>query len=207
MTTEYIAIIILLIIILYLKETTKKNYRNTSKNKWQKNNNMKQKKDKSLTIKKTKQNINNSTYNGYNSLYTKKKKPTMTKQEKKAKGDLYEEYIAKFFREKGYYVWEHGKEKGVQDSSIDLIAKNEQNVYFIQCKNWETWKINHKEIKATRTDIREYLKNNKMFWGLIKNYEYKLLYISPKNCLTKGAYQYIKENNDIIEYQVIPIKN
>jgi len=133
-------------------------------------------------------------------------KQKITNKEKKEKGDIYEEYIANFFREQGYVVWEHGKEKGVQDSSIDLIIKKEQYIFFVQCKNWDKWKINHKEVKATRTDVREYLKKNQVLWNLIKDYKTKILYITPKECLTKGAYTYIKENNDIVEYQIIPKK-
>ena len=126
---------------------------------------------------------------------------------KKEKGDIYERYIANFFKKQGYSVWEHGKEKGKEDKSIDLFIKKENFIYFVQCKNWETWKINHKEVKATRTDVREYLKENKDFWNLIKNYNMKILYITPKECLTKGAYTYIKENSNVVEYQVIPIEN
>jgi len=134
----------------------------------------------------------------------KETKKKTTYAEKKAKGDEYEKYIADFFREQAYYVWEHGKEKGVQDSSIDLIIKKDKNIYFVQCKNWENWKINHKEVKATRTDVREYLKREKLLWNLIKNYESKILYVTPKECLSKSAYTYIQENSDIVEYKVIP---
>ena len=34
---------------------------------------------------------------------------------------------------------------------------------------------------------------------------HKILYVTPKASLEKGAYRYIKENNDILEHQVIPI--
>ena len=54
--------------------------------------------------------------------------------------------------------------------------------------------------------VREYLKNNKEFWNLIKDYQMKILYVTPKKCLTKSAYKYIEENKEIVEYQVIPIK-
>jgi len=134
------------------------------------------------------------------------KKTRFSNKEKKQKGDRYEEYIANFFKEQGYTVWEHGKEKGVHDSSIDLIIKKEKYIYFVQCKNWNNWKINHKEVKATRTDVREYLKKNQTLWSLIKNYKSKILYITPKECLTKSAYTYIKENSEIVEYQTIPMK-
>jgi len=140
---------------------------------------------------------------GYNNLY-KKTKQKMTKQEKEKKGAEYEEYIANFFREKGYYVWEHGKEKGVKDKNIDLFIKKDKYIYFVQCKNWETWKVDHHKIKATRMDIIDYLDKDKRLKEMINNYNWKILYITSKECLTKGAYKYIQENKDIIEYQVIP---
>jgi len=134
-----------------------------------------------------------------------KPKNKMTNKEKKVKGDKYEAFVANYFREQNYYVWEHGKEKGVLDSSIDLIVKKEKLIYFVQCKNWESWKINHKEVKATRTDVRDYLEKEKTFWQLIKNYQSKILYVTPKECLTKDAYMYIKENQNLVEYQVVPM--
>ncbi len=130
----------------------------------------------------------------------------MTNEEKKEKGEKYELYVANYFRNKGYTVWEHGKEKGIHDKGIDLFIKKDKYIYFIQCKNWETWKIDEKHVKSTRTDVREYLKTKKEFWNLIKNYELKILYVTAKECLTPSAYTYIKENNNIVEYQVIPIK-
>ena len=148
--------------------------------------------------KKPKQNENI----GYGNFQQKTK---ITNTEKKEKGNEYEKYIADFFRKQNYYVWEHGKEKGVKDSSIDLIVKKDKYIYFVQCKNWEKWKINHKEVKATRMDVREYLKKEKNLWNLIKDYQSKILYVTPKECLSKSAYTYIKENSNIVEYQVIPI--
>ena len=145
-----------------------------------------------------------------NKIHSKDIKPYERKtsnQDKKNKGNSYETYIANFFKAQGYYVWEHGKEKGVKDSSIDLIIKKDKYIFFVQCKNWEKWKINHKEVKATRTDVREYLKKEKEFWNLIKSYNPKILYVTPKRCLSKSAYTYIKENSDIVEYKVIPIEN
>lgn len=149
---------------------------------------------------------NKKNYWKYNNAQTKKYEQRNIYQDNIRKGKDYEEYIANYFRENGYYVWEHGKEKGVKDSSIDLIIKNEEYIYFVQCKNWEKWKIDHKEVKATRTDVREYLKSNEEFYNMIKNYKQKILYITSKDCLTKGAYTYIEENREILEYQVIPME-
>ena len=130
---------------------------------------------------------------------------TKINQTKKEKGDKYEAFIANFFKEQGYYVWEHGKEKGVKDSSIDLFVKKDKFVYFIQCKDWENWKINDKEVKATRTDVREYLKAQPEFWNLIKTHDMKILYVTSKACLAPSAYKYIEENQEVVEHQVIPM--
>ena len=157
-------------------------------------------------INKSKENNQNQA-NDYNNFYATNKKRKMTPKEKKEKGDKYEKYIANFFREQGYYVWEHGKEKGMEDMSIDLIIKKEKFIYFVQCKHWENQKINHFQVKAIRPDVQDYLKKiNKQLWQLIKDYESKILLITSKNCLTKGAYTYIKENQELIEYQVIPMQ-
>jgi len=34
----------------------------------------------------------------------------------------------------------------------------------------------------------------------------KILYVTPKECLTKSAYKYIEENKEVIEYRIISIK-
>ena len=135
---------------------------------------------------------------------TKPKK--MTNKEKKEKGDKYEEYIANHFRDQGYYVLEHGKEKGVEDGGIDLFAKNDKYFYFIQCKDWETSKINDKSIKATQTDVSNYKEKNPLLTELLKDYETKIIYITSKDCLDSGAKRYIKENSNIFEYRVIKYK-
>jgi len=130
----------------------------------------------------------------------------MTLKEKKDKGDKYEEYIANYFREQGYYVWEHGKEKGVEDSNIDLFVKKEKNIYFVQCKDWETWKLDHNKVKATRMDVNDYLDNNPMLKEMINDFDWKVLYVTSKKCLTKGAYTYIEKNNDLVECKVIAME-
>lgn len=127
------------------------------------------------------------------------------KEENERKGKAYEKYIANFFRKQGFYVWEHGLEKGRKDKSIDLMIKRENYFYFVQCKNWENWKIDHKEIKATKTDVIEFLENKPEFKKLIDGYKTKILYITSKECLNAAAKKYIEERKEEIEYQVIKI--
>ena len=125
------------------------------------------------------------------------------KESKKEKGDRYEAYVADFFKENGYYVWEHGKEKGIKDGGIDLFVKNGKYCYFVQCKDWEKWKVDDKAVKATQTDVRNYMIKNPTLTKLLGDSKKKILYVTSKECLTKGAYRYIEDNKHIIEYKVI----
>lgn len=128
-----------------------------------------------------------------------------TPQAKKEKGDRYEEFVANHFREQGYYVWEHGKEKGVEDRNIDLFVKKAKEIYFVQCKDWEKWKIDHNKIKATRMDVQDFLNENPMLKEMISDFEWKVLYVTSKKSLTKGAYAYIQNNKDVVDHIVIPM--
>ena len=86
----------------------------------------------------------------------------------KEKGNRYEAFIADHYRRLGYVVWEHGKEKGRKDRGIDLIVKKGKEVTFIQCKNWKEstrFKIDHKEVKASRTEAKAFMKENPLFIG------------------------------------------
>jgi len=141
----------------------------------------------------------------YKSL--KKKKNTLTRKEKKIKGDLYEKYVSKYYQNLGYTVWEHGIEKGYKDQGIDLFLKKENQYLFIQCKNWKDWKITDTLIKKYRLKARNYMKNNPKISRIILdfNYEIKLVMITPKDCYTQKAKKYLKENSHIIEYKIIPM--
>jgi len=100
----------------------------------------------------------------------------------------------------------HGKEKGVKDENIDIFVMNKVEAFFIQCKYYRKSKVDHNVVKATRTDIRNYMQKNMEFTKLIKDRKKKILYVIPRECLTHGAWRYIKENNDIMEYKVIPME-
>lgn len=135
-----------------------------------------------------------------------KRKYAIKKKNNKEKGDRYEKFVASFFREQGYYVWEHGKDKGVKDDGVDLLVKKNEYIYFVQCKDWENWKIDHNTIQAIQTKVRNLLEKEEGLRKLTNGYKQKILYVSSKKCLTAGAYKYIEENSEILEYQVIPIK-
>ncbi len=123
-------------------------------------------------------------------------------QDKKIRGDEYEEYIAEHYRTQGCHVIEHGKEKGVKDGGIDLIAKLGNEVILIQCKDWNennSHKIDHKDIKVLRTDANDFLEKNPIY----KNYEIKLRYTLSGDFLHKSAEKYMEECKEDISCEII----
>jgi len=121
------------------------------------------------------------------------------------KGYLYEEYIAEHYRRLGYFVWEHGKEKGRLDQGIDLIVKKDKEIIFIQCKNWKEnskFKIDHVRVKASRTEAREFMLLNPPF----KGYDNKFRYTISSDCMHPSAVKYIEEMNGLFDYEIIEMK-
>ena len=128
--------------------------------------------------------------------------------EKKQKGSAYEMFVADHFRVRGYTIAEHGKDNGVKDHGIDIIAKKDKEIIFIQCKNWSarsTYKVRDKEIKVTRQDARDYMMKNPLY--VSGGYKMKILYVMAENVLHPSAYNYIQEHHDILDFQIIPMLN
>lgn len=131
----------------------------------------------------------------------KENKPTK-KYTKKEKGDKYEKYITEHYRRLGYFVWEHGKEKGRLDQGIDLIVKKDKEIIFIQCKNWREntrFKIDHVRVKASRAEARQFMLSNPLF----KGYDNKFRYTLSNDCMHPSAIKYINETNGLFDYEVI----
>ena len=123
--------------------------------------------------------------------------------EKVIKGKAYEEHVAKHYEQLGYYVWEHGKDKGRKDHGIDLIAKKDKEIIFMQCKNWDkstSYKIDHKDLKSTRQDVRDYIDKNPIF----QHYTQRVVYVLSNDVLHKSAHYYLEEHQESIECQIIP---
>ena len=137
-------------------------------------------------------------------INTEKKEVKKTShKEKVKKGREYEEFVARYYEQLGYLVWEHGKEKGRKDNGIDLIAKKDKEIIFMQCKNWSassSYKISHKELKSTRQEVSDYIEKNPIF----KNYNQRIIYILSNDVLHKSAYHYLEEYKEFIECQIIP---
>jgi Holliday junction resolvase-like predicted endonuclease len=101
-------------------------------------------------------------------------------------------------------VLEHGKEYGKLDKGIDLIAKKEKEVIFIQCKNWKAdgkVKIDHVKIKEFIGNVATFLEKNTVY----KDYEVKRIFAVAEPILDKSAIEYIKANKNIVRYLHLPM--
>lgn len=131
-----------------------------------------------------------------------KENPNNIYQEKKTRAALYTDYIADHYRELGYSVTEQRKENNVENNGIDLIVKKDDEVIFIQCKEWNKnnlHKIGDKEIKILRIDTYDFLEQNPTF----KTYKIKMRYILSENFIDTSAITYIDKCKDDISYEVI----
>jgi len=134
-------------------------------------------------------------------------KKKITYKEKIKKGEEYEEYVAKVYKQRGYKVYEYGKLMGIKDKGIDLIAKKEKKVILIQCKNWQEngkWKITHKEIKVFQTEARLFVENSPIF----KQCKLEAKYVISGNFIHASAIKHIEEiknNGKKVDYEIIKL--
>lgn len=189
MIGDFLLILIAITIIVFIKSYKPKKY------------NFKKYSNENRNYKRETNNINSNRGNLYDTIKTKNKNKY---ENVKEKGSMYEEHISNIYKSRNYTIAEHGKDNGVKDYGIDVIAKKGNKILFIQCKNWSTnskYKINVKEIQYTRMNVRDYLEKNAMF----KNYDWKIIYATSEDVLDYGAKCKIKENNQEIEHQIIKI--
>ncbi|WP_372999035.1 hypothetical protein [Sulfurimonas sp.] len=126
-------------------------------------------------------------------------------EQKKAKSDLYEEFIYNKYKQMNYIVASHGKDNSKKDCAIDLIAIKDKEIFFIQCKNWDAnsnSKITDEHIKKTRKKVLDFLEDNPMFDS--NNYKKKTLYITSECVLHWSAKHYLSKHEDV-EHLIIPI--
>jgi Holliday junction resolvase len=129
----------------------------------------------------------------------------MNDNEKIEKGKEYEEYVAKVYRSRGYNVSEYGKDMGVKDKGIDLIAKKDKHIVLLQCKNWNEngkWKITHKEIKTFQTEARNFVEDAKIFQKYLLDARYAISGDFIHNSAIKHIEE-MKNKGKRIDYEII----
>jgi len=136
------------------------------------------------------------------------KRQTSTKttyKEKIDKGKEYEEYVAKVYRSRGYHVSEYGKQQGVLDHGIDLIAKKQKEIVLIQCKNWDEngkWEIKHKDIKAFQTDARTFVEDKPLLRSCLLTARYTI----SGDFIHQSAIKHIEEMKKLgkrVDYEIV----
>lgn len=141
--------------------------------------------------------IFNSAYISYMRVDTTSYKRCISNQKK---GLEYEKYIYLLLKKRGYNIIHNCIELGKKDKGIDFIALKNQDVIFIQCKNYTDTKITHKHLKEFYADCEIYLKDNPF-----NTFKKRFLFLSSKNCLDSSASYFLKDY-PFVEYSVLPIK-
>ena len=128
-----------------------------------------------------------------------------TQKEKINKGQEYEEYVAKVYRSRGYHVSEYGKQQGLLDHGIDLIAKKGKEIVLIQCKNWNEngkWEIKHKDIKAFQTDARTFVEDKPLLRSCLLTARYTI----SGDFIHQSAIKHIEEMQKLgkrVDYEIV----
>lgn len=119
---------------------------------------------------------------------------------KKAKGETYEKYIAKFWKNEGYKVYMNGLNNGNADGGIDVICHKDKETILIQCKHWKN-PVNQKEIRQFIGDCYVYINKRKQY---LKNRTIRKMFITSCEETKIAVELYVKENSEEIEYISIP---
>ena len=65
--------------------------------------------------------------------------------------------------------------------------------------------LEQEAVLAYRQKIRTFMEEKSDLTKKMKNKKKKILFVIPRKCLSKGAYAYIVNNKDILEYKIIPM--
>lgn len=117
------------------------------------------------------------------------------------KGKEYEQFIYSLFLKKKYKLIHNCLELKEKDRGIDFVAVKENIMILVQCKNWTEFQIEHSHLKEFYANCQIYLSQKDT-----KNYSIRLLFLSSKDMLSSSGKEFIKENKNLVEYYVIPIK-
>ncbi len=124
-----------------------------------------------------------------------------TKSELKRKGDEYELFVGKYFKNQGYKIYYQGLNQGFYDYGIDLIAYRGNEMLLIQCKNWSRWKIDKKVLDKFNKDCKRYINYNKR-QTTYKNIR-KIFVVSNAN-ITKEALEKLFNLQNNIKFLHLP---
>jgi len=121
-------------------------------------------------------------------------------------GFLYEKYIGMYYEKLGYTVIYNGLNKGMFDGGIDLIVKNENEKFFLQCKYMLNSKIAKSKINnimynTSKLLIDEYkITNKKVNFLIIVPSKKQSLSLTRKSKNTYIAEEILNISNSTQQY-------
>lgn len=117
-------------------------------------------------------------------------------QTNKEKGDEYEFYIGRLFKEHGYKVYYKGINEGYFDEGIDLICYKGIEVVLVQCKNWKK-QADLNSVKKFVYKCREYEQKN---YIKLRRKRIRKIFVISNHYKNKEIREYLKQINNEIEF-------
>lgn len=114
--------------------------------------------------------------------------------------NYYEEYIKKHYKERGYIIWHYSQENAhfEKNKNITLVAKKDKEIKLIHCRDNQL-DISVDELKVFQAQRDKFKAENPVF----SNYNLTLNYTMSGFFLTEEAYEYAKESQKDISYEII----
>lgn len=125
------------------------------------------------------------------------------------KGSSYEQFIGKKYEDLGYSVIYHGIEQKLNDQGIDLIAQKDDNIVFVQCKNWIGGKFNklfRKDIQAFAGDCFLFINKPNRYGIKFNDKHVALHFIVNKDELLDNSAKSFLKYNPFIKFKVVEFK-
>lgn len=139
-------------------------------------------------------------------LKTLRRKQKKQSQSNDLKGSSYELFIGNKYKNLGYSVIYHGIEQKLKDQGIDLIVQKENNIIFVQCKNWiggKFNKLNRKDLQAFAGDCFLFMQKNNAYNLEFNGKQISIHFIVNKDeLLDKSAKSFLKYN-PFIKFKII----
>lgn len=122
------------------------------------------------------------------------------------KGSSYEQFIGKKYEDLGYSVIYHGIEQKFNDQGIDLIAQKDNNIIFVQCKNWIGRKFNklfRKDLQAFAGDCFLFMHKPNTYNINFDGQQVSLHFIVNKDELLDNSAKSFLKYNPFIKFKII----
>lgn len=122
------------------------------------------------------------------------------------KGFSYEQFIGKKYEDLGYSIIYHGIEQKFNDQGIDLIVQKENNIIFVQCKNWIGGKFNklfRKDLQAFAGDCFLFMQKNNHYNIEFDRKQISLHFIVNKDELLDNSAKAFLKYNPFIKFKIV----